>query len=368
MSDETVPTNGMEDAPYERERDIPPPAPESPSSMTKAGPRPIGELAASAFDVMFRRASKKDRPIATPWPAVNVAMRGGFWPGLYTLTSASGMGKTQWALQCALGAARDFAENARIAREELKRQGLPEDQVVEDRVIYVALELGDVDLVARVLGLMAGTMWSDFFFGKNAHSLTNAVAQHQHEMQKLPLHVEIADAIGWTYLDLLALAEKHRPKLLVLDYAQLVSAPPLKREELRHTIGAVAKVGRDVARRFGVAVLVLCSTARINYGHVDGASASHDDKEKGSKNKAPPLGDGDAARLIGLGKESGELEFTADCVLALARERTSQDVDERRTWLAIAKGRGFPTGWIALKWDGSMYLEAEDQPSKPLAF
>jgi len=75
---------------------------------------------------------------------------------------------------------------------------------------------------------------------------------------------------------------------------------------------------------------------------------------------------------VGLGKESGELEFTADVVLALAREpetpeqvSTRKPNEARKVWLAIAKGRGFPTGWAPLWWDGTRFFEPGNHHDHP---
>lgn len=211
--------------------------------------------------------------------------------------------------------------------------------------------------------------WSSLYFGKVP--LETLVALHDRfgpELAALPIHVETADAIGWSYLHLRALAEQYRPRFLVLDYSQLVSpAPGKRREELRETIGNVAKVARDMARRQGLTVLALSSTARSNYGAVDGASTEPDDASGSGKKsaKALPLGEGDAARLISLGKESGEIEFTADVVLALARARDQQEEGaERVMWLAIAKGRGHGTGWVKMLFDGSHFREPEGEPQQ----
>jgi replicative DNA helicase len=345
-------------------------------------PRPSwAETVKGAFATMGRRSQGLERPIPTPWPSVTAKIAGGWWPGLYTLASATGTGKTQWAIASAIGAARWFVKQHEEEAEERKRQGLPPPENGPERVAYVALELGDVELVARMLGIMAAEAgikpedvgarhpirWSSLFFGKVP--LATLVALEERfgaELAALPLHVETADAIGWSYLDLRALAERYRPRFLVLDYSQLVSpAPGKRREELRETIGNVAKVARDMARRQGLTVLALSSTARSNYGAVDGASAEPDEAN-GKKSKGVALGEGDAARLIGLGKESGEIEFTADVVLALARPRDQpEDGDERVMWLAIAKGRGHGTGWVKMLFDGSRYRDPEAQDRPP---
>ena len=332
------------------------------------------ETVKGALRTMARRCQGLERPVPTPWPGVSDKIAGGWWPGLYTLASATGTGKTQWAIASAISAARWFVSEHEQETEERKRQGLAPLEDGPQRVAYVALELGDVELVARMFGVMAAEAgikpedvgakypirWSSLFFGKvPLETLVALDARFGAELAALPLHVETADAIGWSYLDLRNLARRYRPRFLVLDYSQLVSPPAGQhRAELRETIGNVAKVARDLARRQGLTILALSSTARSNYGAVDGASAEPDDN--GKKAKALPLGEGDAARLIGLGKESGEIEFTADVVLALARSREQQEEGaERVMWLAIAKGRGHGTGWVKMLFDGSTYREAD---------
>jgi replicative DNA helicase len=347
------------------------------ATQTPAPRRPWNETVRAAFDVMHARADGRQRPIRTPWAGVDAKIAGGWWPGLYTLASATGAGKTQWALQSAIHVARSFVREHEEHVEECARQGLPPPEGPE-RVAYIALELGDVELVARMLGLMAAEAgvtaeelgarhpikWSSLYFGKVPRALHGIADRFGAELESLPLHVETADAIGWSYMDLRALAKEYRPRFLVLDYSQLVSPPAEnRREELRTTIGNVAKVARDLARKQGMTVLALSSTSRANYGAVDGASPEPDGGG-GKKNAALPLGEGDAARLIGLGKESGEIEFTADVVLALARERNNDPAAERPMWLAIAKGRGFPTGWVKMRFDGSRFTEDTDAEPK----
>jgi replicative DNA helicase len=354
----------------------------------QAQPAPsLADRVATTLAIMVRRAHGEEKPIPSPWARVNAKIRGGFWPGLYTLTSASGMGKSQWAIDVALHAAETFL------KEHQQRKG---EGRSPDRVVYIALELGDVDLMARIWGLMAsnvvadmryegrleseireegllGLRWSDIFFGRDAAgkalpaTAMRWIAQEfAPRLAALPLHIETANAIGWSYADLRRVAAEHKPRLIVLDYAQLVSSPPdaKRREELRETIGNVAKAARDLARQpGGPAILALSSTARSNYGALDGTG----DAEDVEKGKRKPLGKGDPARLIGLGKESGELEFTADCVLVLGQNPEPEDKetppgDPRETWLGVAKGRGFARSWVRMTFDGARFEAPDESP------
>jgi replicative DNA helicase len=348
-------------------------------------PPSLAERVATSLAVMSRRAHGEEKPIPSPWELVNARLRGGFWPGLYTLTSASGMGKTQWAVDVALHAAERFLDDHQRGGDEL------------DRVAYIALELGDLDIMARIWGLMAasrassmraegrredeireagllGVRWSDLFFGRDgqgralpASALHRVATEFAPRLAALPLHIETANAIGWSYLNLRRVAAEHKPRLIILDYAQLVSSPPdlKRREELRETIGNVAKAARDLARQpGGPAILALSSTARANYGALDGTGDA-DDVEKG---KRKSLGKGDPARLIGLGKESGELEFTADCVLVLGQNPEPEGSETapgapRETWLGVAKGRGFARSWVRMTFDGSRFEAPDEDPA-----
>ena len=83
-------------------------------------------------------------------------------------------------------------------------------------------------------------------------------------------------------------------------------------------------------------MLVLSSTARANY-----ADLVNDP-------------DRDPADLVGLGKESGEIEYAADGVLVLAKDKT----EPKKRTLVIAKHRHGPTGRVDLHWSGTAFAEA----------
>ncbi len=317
------------------------PATVRPTTADNEAATPLIEIVRDGLAIVANRASGKELPLKTPWAGVNEHMRGGMWPGLYTLTGNTGSGKTQWAMQVALAAAKEsVAPDARDARP----------------VVYIALELGKLDIAARMLGLLSGMPhWKIAYPGPDGYGeVIEAVAKHQDELNTLPILVRIAPPLGWSYLGISRLAVLHKPKLMVLDYAQLVSAPPGAREDVRTTVGNVAKICRDVARTHNATVVALCSTARANYAKVDGTETD------GKGNKVGiALGKGDPSRLVGLGKESGELEYTADCALVLGHEPKAEGErsSTRKSWLAIAKGRGYGTGWVSLRFDGSQFFE-----------
>lgn len=328
---------------------------------------------AQAYDaaaaVMMSRARGVVRPIPTPWEGFNRRLRGGLWPGLAVLTSNTGSGKTQFAVQLVISAARHF-------REEQIRTGAEH----ADRALYIALELGEVDLTARVVGLLSGARWSDLYHGDydpeglcrpgespDPNHLALLFENHRPTVADLPIDVDTADAMRWTWQDLQKVGDEPRPpRLIVLDYTQLARAPADgPREELRQTIAASALVGRDLARRHGIAVLAISSTARSNYGKVSGKG------ERGKPGERvfpviPGENDSDVDEYIDIGKDAGELEYTADVSFALVRDPEplqEQSLNGRRApsmvWPAIAKGRGIGAGWAPpVMFDGHCFTEA----------
>lgn len=299
----------------------------------------IGELSGAAVEQMRRRARGDEKPIPLPWPSVAKKMNGGLWPGLTVLVGSTGSGKSQWALQVALEAAR-------------KRVS----------VLYVGLELGPTGLVARLLGLMTGRKWSRLFLGKDAAELDKVLAEHGDELQRLPLHVEEAPPYGWKpdrlRTAVAALCAEHGPDeyppLVVLDFLQLVSGD--KGQPLRERIQQAAYEARAVARDYNAAVLVVSSTARDNYGTLGGTTK--DERKKGSTAAFP--WDGPAAALVGLGKESGEVEYAADAVLTLVSAPWGSHTpppEGTHVHLAVAKQRAGTSGWCELRFDGGRFTE-----------
>jgi replicative DNA helicase len=283
--------------------------------------RRIGEMLSEVFEVFHDRAVGTRTPVSTPWSHVNTLLGGGFLPGVHFLIGGTGSGKTQWALQVALHTARAGCS-----------------------VVYVGLELGPEDLTARVLGLQTGTPWSALFRGTNSDTLGMAIHQGERTLRDLPLWLEFAPPYGWQADRMLTLARVHRPALLVLDFLQVV-APQDAREDTRGRVGRVAYLARAIGRDLGVAVLALSSTARGNYADVE---VTLDEVKPGA--------------LLGVGKESGEIEYSADTVMVLGRGPNPTDgTGCREAWISIEKQRAGCPGVAPLFFDGHRF-EAPQEP------
>ncbi len=308
----------------------------------------IGEILPDAIGHLRRRASGEDGPILLPnWPNLAAMLGGGFWPGLHILTGGTGTGKSQFALQVALQAAL---------------AGIP--------VRYVGLELDSLGLVARLLcmtaGESAGTWWSSLYTGKwgktpGVQHLERLVADGGPMLAKLPLYLCTEQGPhGWGYDQIGGAAEQLRtahpelpptaPVLFVLDFLQLLggatpeNGAPVRNEDTRERLSKAAYQAREVARKHNVVVLALSSTARTNYAALNGIVLDEMGWPKTH-----------AADLIGVGKESGDIEFASDSSLVLARA-TGEAKDDGNTygadpgamWIGAAKLRAGQSTWCRL--------------------
>lgn len=259
----------------------------------------------------WARREGREVPLPTPWPSVTHLLGEGLWPGMYVLVGGTGAGKTQWAVQTAV-----------------------ESALVGFRVLYLALELSRVDLAARVVGTIASVPWSGILRGRLAADEETRVAEAMRVQEKLPFAVECAVPYGFGAETLAARAAALKPQLIVLDYLQLCAAR--KGEETRAAVGRVAYVARALARDLGAVVLLLSSTSRANYAELVNDPAK------------------EASDLVGLGKESGEIEYAADGVLVMAKHAERRDTRV----LVMAKNRHGPVGRVELEWNGTAFSEA----------
>jgi replicative DNA helicase len=322
-------------------------------------------VAATLRARVARRANGEERPVVTPWTNLNTAMGGGFWPGLHVIVGSTGTGKSQFAMQLAVTG------------------GVPG--------LYFALELDALGLYTRAAALLChGRMadengrplavaWSDFYTGR-----VQVPELVDEELAAIPLHWMEAPPHGFGYdgiaphiAALRALHPAHTgPVVIVVDFLQLVAGTN-PREDLRERIGRASYACRAAARDHDAVVLALSSTSRegSKLARVDGSRADgpNDDGEgrrgqfRGADDesdpKRPPL-----FELVGLGKESGDVEYSADSVLTFCPE-TWPDGEKppkggKRIHVAVAKLRAGPASWCALAFDGTRFTEPPAPPSR----
>ena len=307
-----------------------------------APPNVLGDGIGASLDAALltaeRRKSGLEKAFPVPWADYATALGGGLWPGLHLLVGGTGSGKTTFALQCALEGAR---------------AGHP--------VAYIGLELDASQVAMRLAGELAGISWSKFWIGKASDSEAKRFKAAADELRELPIY-PISGAPGsWSASDILTIAaqlKEHapagKPPLVVIDFLQLVGAEAGESHNmsLRERIGAASYRAREAARIHGVAVLAISSTSRSNNGLVSGQKIKNqlswiDGGFRVSDDRRRFLFSPDL--LVGLGKESGEIEFAADSVTTLVKTGLSICSPEKLCIAAVAKLRAGPASWAALR-------------------
>lgn len=299
---------------------------------TPKAPRTMSDVIATTSPRLLARARGDERPVPLPWPALASLFGGGLWPGMHIVVGGTGTGKTALGMQIAIGAAK---------------AGAP--------TIYVPLELGEVDLATRAVALSAAgeahrVFASDLAHGRLDEARASAVLRAAgDELADVPFYVEHGDPYVWSPgLELRATIESLSggafPVLVVLDFLQVVGGDD--RRDLRERIGRAAYALRDMARDCNAVLLILSSVAR----------ASERDVLAPWGRAWPEPGAG-LRDLIGIGKESGEIEFGADSVTVIAEADRPSTALGRRFRVGIAKVRNGTPGETTLCFNGVRWFD-----------
>ena len=325
----------------------------------------IGEHLNVSVARAVRRAVGIEKPVPLPWDDLKEHFGGGLWPGLHVLCSGTGVGKTAAVLQICRHAAGE---------------GVP--------TAYVGLEMDGLQFDLRVVGEEAKLRWSDLYTGQaSQESLTHAAKVAMELIgRNLPLHAVNRNPMAWPASNLFALAaalrQKYpepapsetlnsggpgsRPILIVLDYLQIVGPEEdedgkYKTLDLRERIGRAAYALREVATAHNIAILVVASVARDKYGlwpMVLNADLRWDYDKDRLVNRRVTVPD----VLVGLGKESGEIEYGADSVSVLSRvPDTYVDGQGESVVFVTAKGRATGARWTPMHFTGFRYEPARDR-------
>jgi len=313
--------------------------------------RTIAEILPKSVDRADRRARGIEKPVPLPWKSLLGQYGGGYWPGVHYLCSGTGIGKTAAALQIALNAAMAQVPTA-----------------------YVGLELEDVQIGMRLVSERARIPWSKLYTGQaDQWQLEQARAASLAMMEmNLPLHPVFASPRGWPAKELSRLCQAmrarypepdgpgSRPMLLIVDFLQIIGREANaqgRMPDMRELISDAAYYARDVASSQNVAVLVISSIARDKYTTLANATQQAgitfdiDDKGRPIFRR---LKNPDA--LVGLGKESGDIEYSGDSVSVIARAPNDNGI----FWIT-AKGRATGAEWSPMVFTGYRYEEPLDE-------
>jgi len=325
------------------------------SRRTSSPIRHLSELLDPALARAKDRKMGVEKPIPVAHPERAQCLAGGYWPGVHFLISGTGAGKSQLAIEDCLHAASC---------------GVP--------VLYIGLELEAFQVALRFLGERSRVSWSKLYLGRASGEQIAQAEYVAAELRDMPIYTDFAGPSGWPasrLRDALSqLRELHPtgPLMVVLDYLQLVSSEPGGPKELRERIGAVAYSARALSVEFDAALVIVSSTARANYGAMGGdaiKSAGIEIKAPNSDSFSPRKVVLNPDVLVGAGKESGEIEASADSVTVLLRWPARYE-GERVVLSVTVKGRAMGASWCALLFDrGTRFVpfsvtQMEDLPER----
>lgn len=259
--------------------------------------------------------------VRTPIPELTKRLEGGALVGeLIYLGGRPGTSKTAMALQWATLAAHEGHRTLVISRE------------------MRTLALGR-RLVAQQLRIPASSLRRGDLWPEERQRLEGARAR----LGALPLW--IADQ-AVTVSQIRRLTRLLAPRLLVVDYVQLVESPADARAGKRLEVTAVSRALKRLATQgAGCTVLALSSLRRLGPG---------DGKGRGKTAPPPTLDDL---------KESGDLEADAD-VVVLLWSREAEGRDRQLTFAKVRDGQG--GGTTALDWD-PVYVQFNQVDETPPA-
>jgi replicative DNA helicase len=244
---------------------------------------------------------------------------GGFRPGEVVIVGArTGMGKTSFAIDVALHAARTVP------------------------VKFFSLEMAKKQIIPKALSFYSNvnlkrTINADL---SEAEFLNHAAAVD--ELRKLRLYMEFEAnlKIQEIYAEACAFTAKHGAGLIVIDHLHYLRTDGKNYENRNNELGKITHALKELAKKLDVPILLLSQLNRT----VDRATA---------KDKKPKLSDL---------RDSGNIEQDADMVWFIHRDGYyDASVPVSETDIIVAKNRSGPTGEAKLYFDAktTKFMEAK---------
>lgn len=242
--------------------------------------------------------------VFTGFPKLDTLM-GGLAPGnLFVVGAGTGRGKTAFAINVLVNAAR-----------------------MELPVSFFALEMTATEVTRRILSVEGGLV-----LRKDLTPATQpyALAETYERVRQMP--IQISTAQGFNIASIEATFEHARvdgfvPSLVIVDYLQLLEASGSAGNR-QEQVAEVSRGLKRLAMRYEVPIIVLSQLRRLN------------DTEQA-----------DARPGLHHLRESGAIEQDADQVLLLSNERTDRDVYDRTILADLAKNRHGPIGEFIIRFN-----------------
>lgn len=238
-------------------------------------------------------------------------LTGGLQPGqLWVLAARPGVGKSALALQVASSVAEQSSDyNVAFLSYEMTRSELSLRLLAQkSQVDLLRLQRGDIPPPSR-----------------------KDIAFHAEKISQLPLAIDDTppDTITAVRSLIRRYARRNPLSLVVVDYIQLVSSEPTRREQTRaEEVGEISRGLKRLANELSIPIVALSQLNR---------------KVEERINKKPQLSDL---------RDSGAVEQDANIVLMLHRPSIyDASLSSSLAECIIAKNRNGPTGVVNLQWD-----------------
>jgi replicative DNA helicase len=270
------------------------------SDMRRLSARPIFDIAMEQLD-----PAKKRDLVSTGYKYLDACHGGGIARGSLTIVGAApSVGKTQFVINLI---------------PALEYQGNPA------RVLHVSMEMDEVSMSQRLVAVMGGLhiRTAQQFFQATANKGTRDEYGSRFErgmraMKALPMRM-ITGSFTPDELRAIAFRYSGRFDVMVIDYVQRCKGE--KGQQTRERVEAATRACKDIAMEHDAAVVAIASLNRDGY------------KEGGSKPDMQHL------------RESGNIEFDADNIWMLWREKDSK-VSVEEMELYIRKQRNGPLATV----------------------
>lgn len=236
--------------------------------------------------------------IPTGFDFLDAEMGGGLYAGLYVLAAVSGLGKTTFALQLA-------DQLAGLRMEHGKLKALDEKNPAHD-VLFFSLEQSRLELVSKSLirtialtyegkpepSFMPSSL--DIRYGKESGDITAAKQLYKTAVKDRISIIEgnFNNDISYIrrYINAYITSTKQRP-IVIIDYLQILQpAKETKWHSTKEAVDSVVTELKRISRDYSIPVIAISSLNREYYKQPIGFEAL---------------------------KESGGIEYTADCVWGL---------------------------------------------------
>lgn len=259
------------------------------------------------LDAVNRIGAGKTFGITSGFPDLD-KLTNGWQPGsLNVLAARPSVGKTALAIRMLMNAAR-----ARIP------------------VTFFSLEQSELEVADRILSMESHIPLEEMHRNHKSEDMLDRLNMNSSAIAEFPVQIDATP--GRTIQTIAAVARlllrKHKTRLIVVDYLQLVT-PIDRRTPREQQVAEISRGLKMMAKELGVAIICLAQLNRQITLRAD---------------KTPQISDL---------RESGSIEQDADVVMMIDRPRSYDDMaPENEATLFVRKNRNGKTGDVKLFWDG----------------